>query len=198
MADVPVLQTERLVLRGWRAADRAPFAAINADPDVARYLGGALTREQSDALVDRIVAKFAADGFGLWCVSRRDDPDDECIGFVGITPPGFTATFTPCVEIGWRLARSQWGAGLAPEAAAAALQHGFETVGLDEILSFTAVDNAKSRRVMEKLGMRHDPADDFDHPNLPEGHPLRRHVLYRMRGDEWRHRDEPRRRDLEP
>jgi RimJ/RimL family protein N-acetyltransferase len=175
----PTIQTERLTLRSFAEADRAPFAAMNADPEVMRHFREALDRATSDALVDRILEAWEGDNVGLWAVARRSD--DTFLGFVGLSAPTFEAHFTPAVEVGWRLARDGWGHGYATEAARAALAFGFETLGLQEIVSFTTVDNIRSRRVMERLGMTRDPADDFDHPGLPPGHPLRRHVLYRLR-----------------
>lgn len=171
-------ETERLRLRPWTPDDRAPFAALNADPRVMEHMPALLDREQSDAMLDRIEAAMAEQGFGAWAVERRDAPG--LLGFVGLGRPRFDAPFTPCVEIGWRLAFAHWGHGFATEAAREALRVGFEEHGLDEIVSFTAVPNTRSRRVMEKLGMRRDPAEDFDHPDLAEGHVLRRHVLYRI------------------
>lgn len=143
-----------------------------------------LTRATSDILVDLSIEGWAANGFGLWAVERL--ADGMFLGFTGLSRPSFEAHFTPAVEIGWRLARHAWGHGYATEAARASVAFGFETVGLDEIVSFTVPANVRSRAVMERIGMRHDPADDFDHPKLPEGHPLRRHVLYRLSGEDWR------------
>ena len=180
---IPRLETDRLVLREWRESDRAPFAALNADPRVAEFLSRPLDRAESDAFVDRIVAHWAADGHGLWAVERRDD--GAFIGFVGLAAPNFEAAFTPCVEVGWRLAPEAWGHGYATEAGRAALQFGFEQLGLGEIVSFTVPANVRSRAVMERIGLRRDPADDFLHPNMPEGHRLRQHVLYRLRRSEW-------------
>jgi RimJ/RimL family protein N-acetyltransferase len=177
------LPTARLLLRRWRDTDRAPFAALNADPEVMTYFPGTLDRSTSDAIVDRAEAAFDAEGFGLWAVERRQD--GRFIGFVGLARPSFEAAFTPCVEIGWRLARDAWGHGYATEGALAVRDHAFEVVGLDELLSWTTVANAASRRVMERIGMRHDPADDFDHPRLAVGHPLRPHVLYRLTRTRW-------------
>ncbi|WP_433345543.1 GNAT family N-acetyltransferase [Microtetraspora malaysiensis] len=177
-----MIETERLVLRRWRESDREPFAALNADPEVMEYFPSTLTRERSDALADRLEAEFEECGFGLWAVELSG----EFIGFTGLSVPRFTAHFTPCVEVGWRLARSAWGHGYASEAARAALDHGFGTVGLQEIVSFTAVVNTRSRRVMERIGMRHDPDGDFDHPALAQDSPLRRHVLYRIGADDPR------------
>jgi ribosomal-protein-alanine N-acetyltransferase len=144
-----------------------------------RYFPAPLTRDQSDALADRARAHVDEHGWGLWAVERLDT--GEFIGFVGLAGTNFDEHFTPAVEVGWRLARPHWHQGFATEAALAAVAFGFETLQLDEIVSFTAVTNDASRRVMERIGMTHDPADDFDHPRVPEGSPLRRHVLYRLR-----------------
>lgn len=172
------LRTERLRLRRWRQADRAPFAEMNADPRVMEFMPALLSREESDAFATRIEAHFEQRGFGLWAVEIAGGP--PFAGFIGLSVPRFTAPFTPCVEIGWRLAAEHWGRGYATEGARAALAFGFETLGLAEIVSFTVPHNLPSRRVMEKLGLTRNPADDFDHPLLPAGHPLRRHVLYRI------------------
>jgi RimJ/RimL family protein N-acetyltransferase len=173
------LRTERLVLRPWRASDRAPFAAMGADPGVMRFLGPLLTRAQSDALADRIAAHFAERGFGLWALEVPGVA--EFAGFVGLSTARFPAPFTPCIELGWRLAPAHWGRGYATEAARAALHFGFEQLALGEILAFTTVANHASRAVMERLGMTHDPRDDFEHPALAPGDPLRPHVLYRSK-----------------
>jgi RimJ/RimL family protein N-acetyltransferase len=173
----PELRTERLTLRRWQARDRAPFAALNADPVVMEFFPATLNRAESDAFVDRIEAAFDERGWGLWAA---EIPDGSFAGYVGLWPAVFESDFTPAVEIGWRLAASCWGNGYAPEAARAALSFGFDEVGLDEILSFTSVLNLKSQRVMQKIGMTTDPREDFDHPNVPDGHRLRRHVLYRI------------------
>ena len=137
-----------------------------------------LSQEESDAMVDRIETHFAEHGFGLWAAEIRDS--DSFIGYIGLAVPRFEAAFMPCIEIGWRLAAQYWGRGLATEGARAVAEHGFHLLGLTELVSFTTADNLRSRRVMEKLGMTRDPGEDFDHPSLPEGHPLRRHVLYRL------------------
>jgi RimJ/RimL family protein N-acetyltransferase len=183
---VPSLQTERLLLRGWQEADLEPFAAMNADPRVTEFLSTQLTRDESDALVDRFVSDWADDGFGLWAIERLED--GVLLGFTGLARPRFEAHFTPAVEVGWRLATAAWGHGYATEAAEAALQYGFEVISLGEIVSFTVPANARSRAVMERIGMSRDPADDFNHPRLPEGHRLRHHVLYRLSRDGWRAR----------
>lgn len=166
------------MLRRWRPDDLEPFAALNADPAVMEHFVAPLSRAESDAMVGRVEATFDERGFGLWAVEVLGGA--PFIGFVGITPVRFQAPFTPAVEVGWRLARPFWGRGYATEAARAALDDGFVRVGLTEVVSFTAVANGRSRRVMERLGMTRDPADDFDHPLVPPGHPLRRHMLYRL------------------
>src|ERR1700692_2503625 len=173
------LETERLILLQWRPTDREPFARMNADPAVMEHFPACLSRAESDQGGDRIEQHFRERGFGLFAAELRRD--GTFIGFIGLNVPRFVAHFTPCVEIGWRLAAAYWGQGLATEGARATLRHGFESLALDEIVAFTVPGNVRSRRVMEKLGMTHDPADDFDHPGLAEGHPMRRHVLYRLR-----------------
>ncbi len=172
------LHTERLVLRRWCDDDREPFAALNADPAVVEHLPGPLSAAASDALVDRIEAHFAAHGFGFYAVEVRST--GRFIGFVGLANCTFAAAFTPAVEVGWRLARPTWGHGYATEAARAATTEGFHSLDLDEIVAFTAVANTRSRAVMQRLGMSHDLAENFDHPSLPGGHRLARHVLYRL------------------
>jgi ribosomal-protein-alanine N-acetyltransferase len=184
VVDLVSLQTERLLLRPWRPEDRAPFAALNADPVVMRWFPSVLTREESDALVDRIEGAFAEHGWGLWAAERRDT--GAFTGFIGLSIPGFEAPFLPGVEVGWRLAQEHWGRGFAPEGAAEALRFAFEVLGLAEVLSFTTVGNAKSRRVMEKLGLVHHPDEDFDHPRVPADSPIRPHVLYRITREAWR------------
>lgn len=172
------IRTERLLLRRWVAADRAPFAALNADPEVAEHLPGVISRTESDAFADRIEAHFDSHGYGLWAVEVPGIT--PFAGFVGLSTPRFEARFTPCVEVGWRLARGCWGQGYATEAAREALDFAFRQLGLEEIVSFTVPENVRSRAVMERIGMTRDPDGDFDHPRLPEGHRLRRHVLYRI------------------
>lgn len=174
----PELETERLRLRPWCDADLPPFAKLNADPVVNEFLLGPIGRLESDLAAGRIRAHFAERGFGLWAVEVRGEI--PFAGFVGLSVPSFDAHFTPCVEVGWRLSRLAWGKGYAPEAARAALRFGFEELGLSEIVSFTVPENRRSRRVMEKIGMRNDPADDFAHPKLDAHHPLSAHVLYRV------------------
>lgn len=172
------LTTERLWLRRWRPSDRRAFAQLNADARVMEHFPAPLTRDESSRMVQRIEAHFEQHGYGLWALEVPGVTDFA--GFVGLSTPSFEAPFTPCVEVGWRLAFEHWGQGYAPEAARAVLRFAFEHARLREIVSFTASSNARSRRVMEKIGMRHDAASDFDHPALPPGHRLERHVLYRI------------------
>jgi RimJ/RimL family protein N-acetyltransferase len=180
----PILTTARLRLRQWREEDLAPFAALNADPQVMEFFPKVLTRAESDAVAGRIRDHFARHGFGLWAVEAPGAAD--FVGFVGLAVPSFEAHFTPCVEIGWRLAREHWGHGYATEAASAALAFGFGARALEEIVAFTVPANIPSRRVMGRLGMRRLPSDDFEHPAIPDGHPLRSHVLYRLRRADWK------------
>lgn len=172
------IRTERLHLRRWTDADRGPFAAMNADPRVMEHFPAVLSREESDALAARIEAHFERHGYGLWAVGIEGVA--PFAGFIGLSVPRFEAHFTPCVEVGWRLASEHWGRGYATEGARAAVAFGFGVLGLDEVVSFTAAGNLRSRRVMEKIGMVRDPGGDFDHPALPAGHRLSRHVLYRI------------------
>ncbi|GAA5787399.1 GNAT family N-acetyltransferase [Chitiniphilus shinanonensis] len=176
------MHTERLILRPWRDDDLAPFAALNADPEVMRHFPAPLDRAQSDALAARWQQGIDERGWGLWAVALRDG--GEFVGMVGLNPPVVVFPFSPCVEVGWRLAQRHWGRGYASEAARAALAFGFDTLGLDEIVSFTAVPNLRSQAVMRRLGMTR--GDDFDHPALAADHPLRRHVLYRLAAQAWR------------
>lgn len=177
------LSGDRLLLRRWREEDRAPFAAMNADPRVMEFFRAPMDRAASDGFVDRIEAGFEERGFGLWAVEVPGVV--PFAGFVGLSVPRFEAPFAPCVEIGWRLAFDCWGRGYASEGARLALRHGFAVAGLAEIVSFTAEGNLRSRAVMERIGMRRDPAEDFDHPLIPDGHRLRRHVLYRIGPDAY-------------
>lgn len=169
--------TARLRLRQWRDADRAPFAALNADPAVMRYFASPIAPEASDRSIDTWHEEIAQRGWSNWAVERVGS--GEFIGFVGLSVPRRALPFMPCVEIGWRLARAHWGQGFATEAARAALRVGFEQLGLHEIVSFTSVINRPSRAVMERIGMR-DSGEDFEHPALPEGSELRAHCLYRI------------------
>ena len=182
------IETARLRLRDWSDADAAPYAALNADPRVMEFFPAALTREQSDAQMAAIRTFIVNHGFGLYAAEEK--ASGRFVGFVGLSQPSFEAHFTPAMEIGWRLARASWGQGYATEGARAVVDHAFGLLDLDALVSFTAEWNRPSRRVMEKLGMTHDPAEDFLHPRLPPDHKLTRHVLYRLRRDQWRHANE--------
>jgi RimJ/RimL family protein N-acetyltransferase len=173
------LLTARLLLRPFRDADREPFARINADPRVMRFFPAELSRAESDALVDRAMAHFTARGFGPFAVELRDT--GRFVGFIGLVEPSFDAHFTPTVEIGWRLDAGVWNKGLATEGAREVLRYAFGELRLPEVVSFTVPENQPSRRVMEKIGLVRDFEGDFEHPRLPEGHPLRKHVLYRKK-----------------
>jgi RimJ/RimL family protein N-acetyltransferase len=179
------ITTERLILRGWREPDREPFAALNADPAVMEHFQGSMSRQASDAFVDRIEAHWKEASWGLWAVELpRVAP---FIGYVGLWPADYV-TGNPMVEVGWRLARPHWGHGYATEAAREALRVGFEEVGLQEIVSFTVPQNERSWRVMERIGLIRDPSADFDHPRVdPIAYPeLVRHVLYRLSRPAWK------------
>ncbi|MET9271304.1 GNAT family N-acetyltransferase [Kribbella sp. NPDC003557] len=177
------LTTDRLLLRNWRDSDREPFAAMGTDPAVMEHFPAMMTAEQSDSFVDGVRAAIDERGWGWWALEVR--ATGEFIGFTGLNAPTFEAPFLPGVEIGWRLAKGAWGNGYATEAARAALAYGFGPAGFDEILSFTATTNVPSQRVMQRIGMVHDEAGDFDHPRIAEDSPLRRHVLYRIDRAQW-------------
>ena len=178
MRNLATLSGGRIRLRRWREEDREAFAAMNSDARVMEFFRSSLSRAESDAMVDRIAQHFAEHGFGLWAIEVPDVA--PFIGFAGLAVARFSAPFTPCVEVGWRLAFAHWGHGYATEAARVALGYGFGTCALAEVVSFTSATNHRSRAVMERLGMRRDPAEDFDRPSFPDDHPLRRHVLYRL------------------
>lgn len=177
------LLTARLKLRSWRDEDVEPYAAMNADSRVREFFPSILTYAESARSAQHIRAHFDRHGFGLWAVEVVGGA--PFIGFTGLAIPSIEAPFMPCVEIGWRLAFEHWGHGYATEGARAALAFGFTSLGLQEIVAMTAPGNLRSRRVMDRLGMTHNPADDFDHPDIEPGHPLRRHVLYRLHHNEW-------------
>jgi RimJ/RimL family protein N-acetyltransferase len=177
------LVTERLVLRDWRDEDREPFAALNGDARVMEFYPAPLTRAQSDAYIDRAIAHIAEHDWGLWAIERQED--GRLIGSAGLWQIPWGPPFASAVEVGWRLAFDCWGNGYATEAGAAAIAYAFEHLELDEIVSMTVPANLRSRRVMERLGLTHDPADDFDHPQMAVDHPLARHVLYRITRADW-------------
>jgi RimJ/RimL family protein N-acetyltransferase len=179
MTQVTELRTERLLLRQWRESDKAPFVELNADPAVMEHFPSTLSRAESDAFVDRMRDRLDENGWGLWALERLDT--GEFIGFTGLVFFADVLPFAPATEVGWRLSRQHWGHGYATEAGRAALDHAFDVLDLDEVVSMTAATNLPSQRVMQRLGMTYDPADDFDHPRAPAGHRTRRHVLYRKR-----------------
>lgn len=179
----PELRTERLLLRRWLARDHGPFAAINADAEVMEHFPATLSRAESVAMIERTEACFERRGYGLWAIEIPGEA--RFIGFAGLSPVDLPVPFAPAVEVGWRLGHPFWGRGFASEAAEAVVAFGFRERGLREIVSFTAVGNYRSRRVMERLGMRRDAREDFDHPLLGEADRLRRHVLYRLDAASW-------------
>ncbi len=172
-----------MILRPWLDRDRAPFVRMSADPQVMAHLLPFASPEAVDSWIDRQQAHLWRHGFCFWAIESRED--GAFIGAAGLLRVGYEAHFTPAVEVGWRLDRRFWGQGYAPEAAARAIRFGFEHVELQEIVANTVPANRNSRRVMEKLGMSHTAADDFDHPLVPIEHPLRRQVLYRLPRDRW-------------
>ena len=183
MPRVIEIETPRLRLRQWRESDREPFAALSADPVVMAFFESPQTRSASDASIRAWQDQLAAQGWSNWAVALRES--EEFIGFTGLSVPRRTFSFSPCVEVGWRLACKAWGKGYASEAARACLQVAFEQLALPEVVSFTAVGNLRSRAVMERIGMR-NANQDFEHPAITEGHPLRLHCLYRITGAQWR------------
>lgn len=173
-----ILTTQRLLIREWKESDVLPFAAMNADRQVMEYFPGILSWSETKDLLARIATHIKQHQFGLWAVELKNS--GEFIGFIGLNIPQFSTHFTPCIEIGWRLAQSYWGKGLATEGAEAVLAYGFNQLKLAEIVSFTAKTNLRSRRVMEKLGFSYTESDDFNHPKLALSSSLSQHVLYRL------------------
>lgn len=183
MPQIIEIETPRLRMRQWHEADREPFAIMNSDPAVMEFFESRQSRAASDASINAWQSQFVANGWSNWAVELRESA--EFIGFTGLSVPRRTFSFSPCVEVGWRLARSAWGNGYATEAASAALRVAFERLALPEVVSFTAVANQRSRAVMERIGM-YNTNQDFEHPGLTEGHHLRLHCLYRITGAQWR------------
>ncbi|MDJ0707615.1 MAG: GNAT family N-acetyltransferase [Leptolyngbyaceae cyanobacterium MO_188.B28] len=177
-----MLTTQRLILRDWRESDRGPFAQMNADPEVMEYFPAPLARQESDAMIGRMKRHHQDYGYGLWAVEEA--ATQAFVGLIGLNMTKFKAHFTPAVEVGWRLARAFWGKGYATEGAKKAISYGFDVIGLTEIVSFTSKSNHRSIAVMKRLGMTTQEADDFDHPNVPSGHVLQRHVLYRLKNNQ--------------
>jgi RimJ/RimL family protein N-acetyltransferase len=178
-----MLTTARLRLRPWRDEDLEPFAALNADPRVREFFPSLQTHQESAESMRDIRDHFSHRGFGLWAVEVIGAA--PFIGYVGLSMPSFDASFMPCVELGYRLAFDHWGRGYATEGARAVIAFGFATVCLSEIVAMTAVGNERSRRLMARVGMTRNATDDFDYPNIVAGHPLRRHVLYRLTARDW-------------
>lgn len=183
MARGPELTTPRLKLRRWQRTDLKPFAALNADPVVMEHFPAPMSEADTARFIAHIEHHFEDRGYGLWAVDHLTS--GEFIGFTGLHTPTFDAPFMPAVEVGWRLRKEHWGKGYATEAARAAVAYGFDKAGLDEIVSFTIPANIRSTQVMERLGMAHDPSDDFDHPSLLDDPRLCRHVLYRLTSEQW-------------
>ncbi len=178
MAEVPTIETPRLILRDWRDADLEPWIAMNADPRVTEFLARSYTRALSESTAVAMREQLKRNGYGWWAVEVRGGP---CFaGVIALQAVPFAAPFTPANEIGWRFSVENWGRGYATEGARAALDFAFDELGWREVVAFTAAANVRSQRVMERLGMTHDSADDFDHPRIEPGHPLRRHLLYRV------------------
>jgi len=177
------IESKRLILRPWKEADRQPFADMSADKDVMEYLLPLKPHDAYHTWIDRQIENHERRGMCFWAVEAKQD--GAFVGAVGLLPVTYEAHFTPAVEVGWRIARPFWGLGYAPEAAAAAIRFGFESLQLPEIVSNAGVANEKSMRVMAKLGMLRDLDGDFDHPLVPEGNPLRRQVLYRLTRSRW-------------
>lgn len=179
----PTLHTKRLILRHWNEDDLFPFAKLNADKRVMEFFPSTLSADDSNALARKIQKELNEKPYGFWAVEVPGV--SSFIGFVGLHSPEFNAHFTPCIEIGWRLAYEYWGVGYATEAASKVVEYGFNVLGLKEIVSFTCVENVRSRKVMKKLGMKHDSKENFEHPKIPVGHPLRLHVLYRLKNSKF-------------
>jgi RimJ/RimL family protein N-acetyltransferase len=181
------LRTDRLILRHWRDSDREPFHALSSDPEVMEHFPALMTREQSDGMASRIETSFQERGLGLWALEIPGVA--PFLGYTGLAVPRFESpTFGSCVEIGWRIAKAHWGHGYVTEAARAALDDGFSRLNLPEVLSFTVQENRRSWSVMDRLGMRRTPELDFDHPMIPDGHRLKRHIVYRMTKQDWEKR----------
>jgi RimJ/RimL family protein N-acetyltransferase len=174
-----LIETERLILRRWRAGDLALYAAMMADPEVTYWLGGGQSEAEAKAHVVRMESMFESEGFGIWALERK--ADGAFLGSAGLAVIREDIPLAPAIEVGWRLARDAWGHGYATEAARAAIDDGFARLGLAEIVTFTAASNLRSQAVMERLGLERDPTRDFDHPKLAPGHPLRGHVVYAVR-----------------
>lgn len=176
-----IIKTTRLLLRPWKEEDLEPYAKLNSDPRVMKYFPSILTRKESDESARLAASHIEKYGWGKWAITLIET--GEFVGRVGLEEIDFEASFAPNIELGYRLAFEHWGKGYASEGAKASLEYGFKTLSLTEIVAFTPIQNLRSQLVMERLGMHHNPKDDFDHPKLPESHPLKQHVLYRISKD---------------
>lgn len=177
------IETDRLILRTWREENLLPFSRLNADSRVMEYFPSTLTFDQTKSFLEMLKTRQEEDGFSFLAAELKST--GEFIGMIGLNRPRYQTPFTPCVEIGWRIAFEHWNNGYATEGATACLAYGFENLNLDEIVSFTASTNLKSQRIMEKIGMQRNPTGDFNHPNVPEGHPLSLHVLYFVKKEQF-------------
>jgi len=180
---LPTLRTKRLILRPWKPDDLEPFSEMNADLKVMAYYASILTREESDALASKIQQDYATRAYGFWAIEIPGIA--PFIGYVGLNYWNLEMSFAPCIDIGWRLASSHWGHGYATEGAQEALRYGFEELDLSEIVAMATIGNVRSRRTMERLGMIHNPDENFHHPKLPKDHLLSMRVLYRLRRSWW-------------
>lgn len=183
LEELLMIETKRLILRQWREEDLDCFVKLNADPRVMEYFPAVKTLEESVKEYEAILEHFKKHGYGWWAVSERDKMN--FIGFIGLRYIDFPASFTPAVEVAWRLAYDYWGKGYATEGARASLRYGFERLNLSDIIAVTSAHNLRSKAVMKRIGMQHDPRHDFDHPKLPKDHKLSRHVFYRIKLEEW-------------
>ena len=184
-----ILETDRLILRTWHDEDLQPMLAINQDPKVMEYFPELQDLEATKKLIVRINSHFEKYGYTVYATERKDS--GEFIGFIGLFTPEFESHFTPSTEIGWRLSSNHWGQGFATEGAKAVLDYAFRELKMPEIVSFTAAGNAKSIRVMQKIGLQHNETDDFDHPKLDDESPLKRHVLYRLSREKYTQGESP-------
>lgn len=180
---LPVLHTQRLILRPWYPADLVEFAKINADPKVMEFYERTLTQTESDALAEKIQREFAERGYGFWAVEVPHVA--PFIGYIGLNYWNLEMPFAPCIDVGWRVSSHYWGQGYATEGAKAAIRYGFEHFSFAEIVSMATANNLRSHRVMQRLGMITDPLEDFHHPKLPQDHPLSKRVLYRLSYQQW-------------
>lgn len=181
MATTKAIETERLLLRQWKASDRQPFIELNADPEVMEYFPSPISESESDEFIQRVTAEIEDSGWGFWAVELKSSHD--FIGFVGISSPRAKLPFSPCIEIGWRLAKKYWGKGYATEAAEAALKFAFANLPINEVVSFTSVQNKRSQVVMKNINMT-DSGQNFMHPSIPVGNALQEHVLFKISRDE--------------